>query len=1695
MKRRAQISSTDAEKRCRGLRCAVLLSATMLPVSCGDDTVEPKNGPPVAIGAIPAQTVVVGDSTAVDVSGYFSDPDGETLTFRAESSATDIVGVSVAGSIVTGKGVSQGTATVRVTAQDPGGLSAGHSFNMTVPNRVPEAVGTMAARELEVDSAVVVDVSQYFTDPDGDTLQYSAASSDTTRVAVGTVGSTVTATAVAAGSAIVTVTARDPGGLAVKQDFGVAVPNRAPMVEDSLPPLYLVAGGRTTVDVSDLFSDPDNDSLTFTAATSDAGVAIVTVEVNTAIVTAVAKGETAMTVTAHDPGGLSAKQSSEVSVTPNPDRAALVALYEATLGRGWTNSTNWLTGTPMGDWFGVYTDSLGRVTQLSLQSNALRGPIPSELGNLTTLQGLYLIGNGLTGSIPPELGNLANLISLSLWDNALTGSIPPELGKLASLTNLSLGGNELTGSIPPELGNLTRLERLSFRSNALTGSIPPELGNLANLISLSLWDNALTGSIPPELGKLASLTNLSLDGNELTATIPPELGNLARLERLSLYGNELTGTIPPELGNLASLEHLHVGGNALSGAIPPHLGNLARLAYMSLSGNTLAGSIPPELGKLTTLASLFLTGNAMTGSIPPELRQLERLSHMYFANNDGLCAPGTADFVEWVEGMEAHQGPYCNESDRMLLESLYQATDGPDWSRTDGWLGSPALATWYGVATDSLGRVESLDLGGNGLSGQLPFNIGGLGRMTDLLISDNALGGRLPSSLARLALKTLHYTGSDLCAPSDPDFQAWLKTIGSHEGTGVECAPLSERDILVALFDATGGPGWADNTNWRSDTPIRLWHGVEVDSAGSVTQLSLARNNLVGPIPPRLGDLANLEGLSLPNNALAGLIPPELGKLANLRSLQLHDNDLQGRIPLELANLANLRALSIGDNALTGSIPSELGNLGSLEELSLWVNKLAGSIPPELGKLTSLRSLQLASNDLTGSIPSELSDLANLRTLSLWSNKLSGPIPPELGELARLEALYLRNNKLSGLVPPKLGKLANLRALSVGDNALTGTIPLELGNLTSLKELSLSGNRLSGSIPPELGKLIGLWRLRLDNNDLTGSIPMELGNLASIEALFLAANRLNGSIPPELGNLASVRQMSLVGNDLSGPLPPDLGDLTNLTWLEVSHNGGLAGPLPASLVRLGQLERLMASGTHLCSPRDEEFQTWLLGIRYLRLGRCEHQAVAYLSQAVQSRDFPVPLVAGDGALLRVFLTAAQANEAPIPPVRATFFRGGVQSYIVDIASKPGPIPTTVQEGGLWTSANARIPGHVVQPGLEMVIDVDPARTLDPTLALPRRIPEAGRTELDVQRMPVLDLTIIPFMWTEAPDSAIVGLVGRMVQDPHHHELLDDARVLLPVGALDLKAHEPVWTSTNNGYQLLSETEAIRILEGNRGHYMGMMSGPTSGRVAGVAYRQGRSSFSRPQAPTIAHELGHNMSLRHAPCGDPSSVDGSFPYPDGSIGAWGYDSEAYELVAPTRPDLMSYCGRRWISDYHFGNALRYRLFDEGVPPRQSSRPEQVVLLWGGKDVEGKPFLFPTFVADASPALPDSAGDYRLTGRTTQGRELFSISFSMPEVVDAEGASSFVFALPVQPGWERDLTSITLDGPAARVTLNQDTDRPMAILRDPRTGRVRGILRDVTLPAMTLENLGDLGGEPNLEVLFSRGIPDDTAWRGR
>ena len=389
------------------------------------------------------------------------------------------------------------------------------------------------------------------------------------------------------------------------------------------------------------------------------------------------------------------------------------------------------------------------------------------------------------------------------------------------------------------------------------------------------------------------------------------------------------------------------------------------------------------------------------------------------------------------------------EGDRTALMALYNATAGANWEDNYKWGTDAPLGQWYGIDTDENGRVASLYLWYNGLSGSIPPELGNLTTLDTLALHDNQLSGSIPPELSNLTQ-------------------------------------------LEALF--------LDYNQLSGEIPPELGNLTQLE------RLSLGDNQLSGSIPPELGNLTQLESLDLSWNDLSGSIPPELGNLTALRALVLDGNDLSGSIPPELGNLTQLESLHLGPNELSGSIPPELGNLTLLYRLTLDRNKLSGSIPPELGNLTRLIDLWLSENDLSGSIPPELGNLTQLESLHLWENQLSGCIPPELFKAPRssFDYLGLPTCNLGGTVEGDRAALIALFNATDGPNWVRGKrgwgtdAPLgEWHGVTTLDgrviELNFYQNGLTGPIPSELGNLTLLRELYLWENQLSGSIPSRTG--------------------------------------------------------------------------------------------------------------------------------------------------------------------------------------------------------------------------------------------------------------------------------------------------------------------------------------------------------------------------------------------------------------------------------------------------------------------------------------------------------------------------------------------------------------------------------------------------------------------------
>jgi hypothetical protein len=334
--------------------------------------------------------------------------------------------------------------------------------------------------------------------------------------------------------------------------------------------------------------------------------------------------------------------------------------------------------------------------------------------------------------------------------------------------------------------------------------------------------------------------------------------------------------------------------------------------------------------------------------------------------------------------------------------------------------------------------------------------------------------------------------------------------------------------------------------------------------------------------------------------------------------------------------------------------------------------------------------------------------------------------------------------------------------------------------------------------------------------------------------------------------------------------------------------------------------------------------------------------------------------------------------------------------------------------------------------------------------------------------------------------------------------LSSLRELWPVRDLDVDVRTAYETSarldTEDGWlQILEEIDALRVADGSDRNYYGVVRLQGGPGIAGIGYVGWPDAVGGDDpnlAPEIlAHEIGHNFGLYHAPCGGASGTDPLYPYNAARTGAFGYDATAGTVKAPTEMhDIMSYCNPKWVSDYNYEKVFELRAKaagEEGTPA------EDGVLLWGRIGAGGA-VLEPAFRLPLSPRLPTRRGPYRVEGLDAKGARLFSFSFAGHAVDHAAGASSFAFALPARVAQADRLARLHLTGPGVdawqerrgpiaprlsllrrgtRTTLGWGPDPRMALVRDLATGEIISFARG--------ESVDVAPGRP-LEILLSDGV---------
>ncbi|KAL6312483.1 hypothetical protein AAG906_012074 [Vitis piasezkii] len=510
------------------------------------------------------------------------------------------------------------------------------------------------------------------------------------------------------------------------------------------------------------------------------------------------------------------------------------------------------------------------------------------------------------------------------------------------------------------------------------------------------------------------------------------------------------------------------------------------------------------------------------------------------------------------------QGITC-EKDTGIVISIDLHNPYPRENVYENW-SSMNLSGEIRPSLTKLKSLKYLDLSFNSFKGMpIPQFFGSLKNLLYLNLSGAEFSGTIPSNFRSLSnLQYLDLSSEDF---SYNDFEyfsdlsigniEWVTSLVSLKYLGMDFVNLSSI-----------GSEWVEVLDKLPNLTELHLDGCSL-SGGSISQLlrkswkkieflSLARNDLHGPIPSSFGNFCNLKYLNLGGNYLNGSLPEIIkgietcsskSPLPNLTELYLDDSQLMGKLPNWLGELKNLRRLDLSWNELEGPIPSSFGNFCNLKYLNFEGNYLNGSLPEIIKGIETCSSKSPLPNltftrDYQGiETCSSKSPLPNLMELYLNENQLMGKLPNWLGELKILGAsIYPSNSKL-------FWKLRNLKYLDLGLNYLNGSLRDYQGietcssksPLPNLMELYLDYNQLMGKLPNWLGELKNLRDSIYPSNDL--------------KSLSLGMNELNGSLPDSIGQLSELQVLDVGSNQLSGSLSEQhFWKLSKLEYLYMDSN-------------------------------------------------------------------------------------------------------------------------------------------------------------------------------------------------------------------------------------------------------------------------------------------------------------------------------------------------------------------------------------------------------------------------------------------------------------------------------------------------------------------------------------------------------------
>ncbi|CAN0863430.1 Receptor-like protein EIX2 [Linum grandiflorum] len=734
----------------------------------------------------------------------------------------------------------------------------------------------------------------------------------------------------------------------------------------------------------------------------------------------------------------------------------------------YADSLQWLSGLPSleyldldkvdlsiaSDWLSMI-NTVPNLSRLYLSDCQISDDFPLIHVNLSSLSVLDLSYNRFgPSSFPSWVSHLKSLTSLALREGNLRGAVPDELRNLTSLRALKLSGNKFNGSTPNWLFSFRYLRDLEIRGSNLVGDVSDGIGNMTSLVNLDLSFNyglKLEGGIPASFRSFCHLRSLKLAYVKLQQSLSEVLQILEEcssgtLERLSLRGCELFGQLTNQIGKFKRLTHLDLNKNSISGPLPMSFGELASLNYVYFASNQINGTIPTSFGKLADLKAVDISQNLMEGVVSSEIQFANLTSLTTFqAGGNQIVFKAKSD---WVPPKQLAV---------LDLRSWYIGPGFPKWLQSIRYIVSLDLSN-TGISEsipDWFWGMDShfyyLNFSHNQIPGRLPIISSNL---TALDLSNNFLSGSLFKCLCFNPTQArdtefLNLEGNFLSGEIPECWRTWGKLkvvrLGSNMLRGSIPNSIGTLSSLLSLR--------IQNNSLTGKIPLSL------GNCTSIVSIDLGDNELEGNIPKWIGErLLRLAILNLRGNEFMGYIPDELCHLQLLQILNLSHNYLSGNLP---ECVANFSAMANSNHEDQGAIYLFFGGANAFVEYQVLV--VQGQVKAYSTILNYIRSLDLSWNNFSGEIPKQIISLVALNYLNLSHNSLSGAIPEDLASMKSLESLDMSENHLFGAIPPGMASLTFLNHLNLSYNNLSGRIPSST-QLQSFASSSFIGNKgLCGS--------------------------------------------------------------------------------------------------------------------------------------------------------------------------------------------------------------------------------------------------------------------------------------------------------------------------------------------------------------------------------------------------------------------------------------------------------------------------------------------------------------------------------------------------------------------------------------------------------------------------------------------------------